>query len=148
MNDTDTEIINEIEVERKDGSIYHTTAHAQFNKGYSFIILDDGCYQIVNGNKISSHIFPEALEVLKTLPDPRDIKFKEKELIESIKKVSLEKNDILMLQVGESTTQEHHDRLCNLLDGLLPKEVKFLILPKTIDINVINIKDFSKGEMN
>lgn len=49
-----------------------------FNKGYSHIIVDDGCYVIVNGDPgklgSSAWIFREALEVLKTLPiDPSEV---------------------------------------------------------------------------
>lgn len=58
----------DIIVRRSDGSRYSAKSCAQFNGGYSHIIIDDGCYQIVNGDGISSHIFPEALEILKTLP--------------------------------------------------------------------------------
>ena len=64
----------DIVVHRKDGSKYITRSYATFNKGYSNVIIDDTCYQIVNGNTISSYIFPEALEILKTLPSPIDLK--------------------------------------------------------------------------
>lgn len=47
---------------------------ALFNQGYSKIIVDDGCYQIVNGDNISSHIFDEDVEVIKMLPNPKDLK--------------------------------------------------------------------------
>lgn len=60
----------DIVVHRRDGSKYITRSYATFNKGYSNVIVDDTCYQIVNGNTISSYIFPEALELLKTLPSP------------------------------------------------------------------------------
>lgn len=44
--------------------------------GESHIIIDDGCYVLVNmaddGGKIVSWIYPEAFEVLKTLPSPRN----------------------------------------------------------------------------
>ena len=64
----------DIVVHRKDGSKYITRSYATFNKGYSNVVIDDTCYQIVNGNTISSYIFPEALEILKTLPSPVDLK--------------------------------------------------------------------------
>ena len=71
----------------------------------------------------------------------------EKELIETIKKVSLEKNDILIFQIDNNDlTLEYRDNFCYVLDGLLPKKTKYLILPKEIDITVINIKNI-KGEM-
>ena len=44
-----------------------------FRDGFSHIIVDDGCYQVVNGNRISSHIDPEALAVINELPkNPKD----------------------------------------------------------------------------
>jgi len=64
----------EITVANKDGSTYKTTSYAQFNNGYSYIIIDDGCYQIVNGNAVSSWIFREAIAVIKDLPEnPKDL---------------------------------------------------------------------------
>ena len=48
-----------------------------FNKGFSCIVTDDGCYVIKNWNDdkwgTSAWIFEEALKYLKCLPDnPRD----------------------------------------------------------------------------
>lgn len=71
------------------------------------------------------------------------IKFKEKELIETIKKVSLEKDDILIFQLPDETTMEQQHSILNYLEHNLPN-TKCLVLPKSLDINVINIK----GEMN
>ena len=52
----------------------YVTPVAEFNDGCSHIIVDDGCYIIVNGEKFSPWIFREALAVLKTLPEnPKDI---------------------------------------------------------------------------
>lgn len=62
------------------------TSIATLNDGYTDIIVDDGCYVIVNGGihehadpnkkgrgKFSAWIFKEALVVLKTLPEnPND----------------------------------------------------------------------------
>lgn len=62
-----------IAVKRKDGSFYKELSVIQFNDGYSHIIIDDGCYQIVNGDKVSSHIFSEARDVLAQLPNPREL---------------------------------------------------------------------------
>lgn len=50
---------------------------AIFNKGNTVIVVDDSCYVIRNWNGkefgTSAWIFPEALEVLKSLPDrPND----------------------------------------------------------------------------
>ncbi len=48
---------------------------AQFNKGYSHIVVDDGCWIIMNGRETSSWIFDEAVQVLKQLPNsPSDYK--------------------------------------------------------------------------
>ncbi len=41
---------------------------AVFNKGYSRIIIDDHCWVIMNGEKFSAWIFPEAAKILKHLP--------------------------------------------------------------------------------
>jgi hypothetical protein len=61
----------------------HTVeAVAIFNNGNSAFILDDRCYVLVNRNLQSGRgdkfafaywIFPEAWEVLKGLPSPRDL---------------------------------------------------------------------------
>ena len=53
--------------------------YAEFNKGYSHIIIDDGCWVIVNGEDgtaaIYAWIYPEAMENLKLLPNnPKDYK--------------------------------------------------------------------------
>ena len=64
----------DIVVHRKDGSKYITRSYCTFNGGYSNIVIDDTCYQIVNGNNITPYIFPEALAILKTLPSPSDLK--------------------------------------------------------------------------
>ena len=46
---------------------------AEFNNGYSHIAVDDHCWVIINGGKQSSHIFIEAMDVLKKLPScPHD----------------------------------------------------------------------------
>lgn len=47
-------------------------AVAEFNNGYSFIVVDDGCWCVVNGNEFSAWVFPEATAVLKQLPDSPD----------------------------------------------------------------------------
>ena len=65
-----------IKIKRDDGTEFETKAIRSFNDGYSHIIIDDGCYQIVNGDKVSSHVFPEALDILKMLPSPRIMKLK------------------------------------------------------------------------
>lgn len=48
---------------------------ATFNDGYSHWVIDDHEYVLVNGHDgkagFSYHIFPEALEVLKSLPPSR-----------------------------------------------------------------------------
>lgn len=44
-------------------------AVACFNKGYSHIAVDDNCWIVVNGDRMSPWIFAEAMEVLKTLPN-------------------------------------------------------------------------------
>ena len=50
-----------------------TVAVAEFNDGCSHIIEDDHCWVIVNGRdgeaKWSSHIFGEAMQELRDLPD-------------------------------------------------------------------------------
>lgn len=50
-----------------------TIAVAEFNNGCSHIIEDGHCWVIVNGRdgeaKWSSHIFPEAMQELRRLPD-------------------------------------------------------------------------------
>jgi len=56
------------------GELAETEALATFNDGYSHFIDDDSCYILVNGNvapgvaKPTHWIFPEAVEILKTLP--------------------------------------------------------------------------------
>lgn len=51
------------------------TPVATFNKGDSHFIVDDGCYVLVNHKLaedyyvMSPWIFPEALKVLRSLPD-------------------------------------------------------------------------------
>jgi len=58
-------------------SSYETISYVQFNNNYSHIIIDDNCYMIANGTEIvipSNHIFPDAVEILKQLPNnPRII---------------------------------------------------------------------------
>ena len=39
-----------------------------FNDGYSTIGPDGGCWVIRNGGKLTTHIFPEAMDVLALLP--------------------------------------------------------------------------------
>ena len=50
-----------------------TQVIVEFNNGTSIIAIDDNCYVIYNLNnnqwRMSSWIFPEALEILKTLPN-------------------------------------------------------------------------------
>ena len=61
----------EIEIEREDGSVYKATSYVSFNG--SNIIIDNNCWQIVSGNKVTSHISAKAVEVLKQLPsNPKD----------------------------------------------------------------------------
>lgn len=72
-NATNKKILK-VEVMTDSGRKYETASLAQFNNGYSHIIMDDGCYQIVNGNKISSHIFAEAWAVMKQLGAPSKLK--------------------------------------------------------------------------
>lgn len=74
-----------IEVKRKDGSFYVALSIIQFNEGYSNIIIDDGCYQIINGYQVSSHIFPEARDVLAKLPNPKELQHS-KEYMEASQK--------------------------------------------------------------
>lgn len=64
-----------IEVKRRNGSVYKALSVIQFNNGYSHLIIDDGCYQIVSGDKIGSHIFSEAKDVLIMLPDPAKLRY-------------------------------------------------------------------------
>ncbi|MDD5589217.1 MAG: hypothetical protein PHP92_04135 [Candidatus Nanoarchaeia archaeon] len=45
---------------------------AEFNEKCSHIIIDDHCWNIINGDKFSSYIFPEAMSILKKLPDSPD----------------------------------------------------------------------------
>ena len=64
--DQDHVFIGNIELhETVDGSI----SVATFNDGYSSICVDDNCWIIKNGNGFSSHIFEEAMIILKQLPD-------------------------------------------------------------------------------
>lgn len=44
------------------------TSVCEFNNNYSHIAVDDGCWVIVNGDKVSPHIFRGAMEVLMQLP--------------------------------------------------------------------------------
>lgn len=74
-----------IEVKRNDGSVYAELSVAQFNYCCSHIIIDDGCYQIVNGDKVSSHIFAEARDVLAKLPNPKELQYS-KEYTEMLQK--------------------------------------------------------------
>ncbi|MCK5612762.1 hypothetical protein KAR91_63400 [Candidatus Pacearchaeota archaeon] len=69
--------------------------------------------------------------------------FKEKELIETIKKVSLEKDDILIFQINDDVTMEQQHSMLNYLEHSLPN-IKCLVIPKSLDINVINVKDINK----
>ena len=85
-------------------------------------------------------------EKIGSVQKPHTHKFKEKELIETIKKVSLEKDDILILQVS-NTTMDQQRSLIDYCDINFPN-IKVVILPKEIDINVLSLKDFNKGEMN
>jgi len=56
-------------------SINGSTSFVTFNKGYSHIIVDGGCWVIVNGKNNSAYIFEEAMEALKKLPNkPTDYK--------------------------------------------------------------------------
>lgn len=52
---------------------YPDSTVAILNDGYSVITVDDGCYTIRNFSdnewRFSAWIFPEALEILKRLPD-------------------------------------------------------------------------------
>lgn len=56
----------------ENGSEFEVVAF--FNNDYSKIVVDGGCYLIVNGNKITQHIFDKAIEVLKVLPKPHNLK--------------------------------------------------------------------------
>lgn len=56
----------------ENGSEFEVVAF--FNNDYSKIVVDDSCYLIVNGNRVSQHIFDKAIEVLKILPKPQDLK--------------------------------------------------------------------------
>lgn len=48
-------------------------AVAEFNGGYSRIVVDDGCWAVMNGDRLSPHVFAEAAEELRRLPaSPRD----------------------------------------------------------------------------
>ena len=53
------------------------TSLAEFNDGNSHFIEDDHCYVLVNRDPkterfgMSSHLFPEALKVLRKLPIPK-----------------------------------------------------------------------------
>lgn len=52
------------------------TSIAQFNEGFSHICVDDHCYILVNGMDGNYtpvyHWFPEAVRILKILPDTPD----------------------------------------------------------------------------
>jgi hypothetical protein len=51
------------------------TSVVEFNNGYSHIVVDDGCWVVVNGGMFASWIFPKALDILKKLPsNPYDYK--------------------------------------------------------------------------
>ena len=48
-------------------------AVAEFNNGYSHVVVDDHCWVVVNGGYPSAHLYREAMAVLKQLPDhPND----------------------------------------------------------------------------
>jgi hypothetical protein len=56
----------------ENGSEFEVVAF--FNNDYSKIVADDSCYLIVNGNRVTQHIFDKAIEVIKVLPKPQDLK--------------------------------------------------------------------------
>jgi len=56
----------------ENGSEFEVVAF--FNSDYSKIVADDSCYLIVNGDRLSPYIFDKAIEVLKMLPKPQDLK--------------------------------------------------------------------------
>lgn len=56
----------------ENGSEFEVVAF--FNNDYSKIVADDSCYLIVNGDRLSPYIFDKAIEVLKVLPKPQDLK--------------------------------------------------------------------------
>ncbi len=63
-----------IKIKRDNGSLFKAESYVQFNDGYSHIIIDGGCYIIINDNKPSAWIFEEALRELKKLPtNPYDL---------------------------------------------------------------------------
>ena len=63
-----------IKVKRDSGKFFETRSYAQFNDGYSHIIIDGGCYIIINNDRPSAWIFEEALQELKKLPEnPYDL---------------------------------------------------------------------------
>lgn len=73
----------------------------------------------------------------------------EQELIETIKKVSLEKDDILIFQLPQELLSDYFvDHLRCIMDEALPEQTRYLILPKEMDINILSLKDLIKGEMN
>lgn len=59
-----------MKLEIKEVGNYITVA--EFNNGFSHIAIDDHCYLLLNDKKPSYHIFDEALEVLKQLPNNPD----------------------------------------------------------------------------
>jgi len=46
---------------------------ASFNRGNSNFICSEDCYVLVNGNHISNWLFEEAVQILKELPDPKEM---------------------------------------------------------------------------
>jgi hypothetical protein len=49
------------------------TAYAEFNGGSSHVVVDDGCWVVLNDGVPAAWIFPEAMAVLRQLPDsPRN----------------------------------------------------------------------------
>jgi len=68
---------------------------AILNDGYSRIVVDDSCYVIKNGEKYSSWIFKEALDVLKLLPNDPNVALRDKILVVSDEKgIRIEKRGV------------------------------------------------------
>lgn len=68
-------MLKKVQISLSTGS--KRTYYAEFNDGYSHILIDDHCYQVVNGRsgdaKLGYHLSREALEHLSKLPSNTDV---------------------------------------------------------------------------
>jgi len=58
------------EIKEMDGGKW--TSVAELNDGYTHISVDDHCWTVTNNGVLTSHIFKEAMQALKQLPDSPD----------------------------------------------------------------------------